>query len=251
MQTGETEQKHFSLDWRFSIWGALFHISEIRNIPREYRLVPSIKGTDCSSQPLGLTSIPLGCTLVFKQNINPGHLALLSFKLVPKYSWNKNTLRFGPSWTAFGFIPAAMIGSDNTSEDAGNGTTYRGTGRSLVYYASKARWSYIPGAVLEYERKTGDYRAWFAGIHLENYRLDIQRGVDSWDALTTRDHKSFAKILVVAPVIGKRYGSGTFFFGWSRAFAKLNTQAAGADMRFGAGGPVLGLSFDFSLIKKL
>jgi len=92
----------------------------------------------------------------------------------------------------------------NTREVNQAGYEQRGVGTALVYYASKSRWSPLPGATFEVERQRSGVLSWFVGYHLTSYRLAIQQGYDRYNEFQTLDHKAFAKALMTSVIVGIR-----------------------------------------------
>lgn len=183
---------------------------KVKNVPLNFRQVPvhpdknpadytwPCKGTACNTRT------------VDDSDLDP-MLAGVDLGIAATYKIKRSYLRIGAQWT-FPLYPlrardpqdgVGMRGS--MREQNGIGTSGRGIGTSLTYYAAVARPDYIPGPVIEAAFPVSKCIFLKAGISANFWQLKIEKGYDRYNKLERLDTSPLVRVLNIYPNCGMAY----------------------------------------------
>ena len=182
----------FDLEIRASAWAAPCHILKIDNIPLNLRLIPG----DWYGRAIPQTSTTP--RLLWSAMPASGGLA-------PQFTFNNRWgLRFG-AFYSYPVSDAHKSSSGNTREVNSSGTTERGVGESLNYYATLYANQPRPGFFSEVElrRKSGHHLV--LGYMFNPYKIVFEKGTDMFDSLEARSRQDLAAIDLHMPYFGIKW----------------------------------------------
>lgn len=192
----KTKSVKFDLEVRGTIWGVPHYLPQISNVPAALRQIPGHK----DDFPSG------GATITVPDaSINPQQFVSVGGAAAPGITIReKVSLRFGVNW-GIPFSQSAHTGNTgNTREVNLQGTSERGTGRSLVYYSAQFSAARHPGVFGEVETKVSNRYSVLLGYRADYYDLTIERGWDRFNKLQRLDRRHFASGQMHAPYVGFR-----------------------------------------------
>lgn len=253
--TQTPKKTFFGLEVRANVLGALNYIPLIRNIPLSIRQIPCHKDDACNPywHPNRIVTIPF-------DTLSPGTLNAFDLAIVPQITLKeKYRFKAGPSWMLpFYFTKLENYIGDQDELTRGDireinlgGGTHRGTGASLVYYATRSRAILSPGMFAEFDVKIYGPLVLTTGFSFRKYRLDIEKGYDRYNSLeklpqyqlsTNYSYSPYVGVKLEwvesesSPYAGKRYvGSGGFVVFAGPIFSRYNlmdSQFDGVEIHF-------------------
>lgn len=193
-QTEEPKPKKvsFDLEIRTSAWAAPCHILKIDNIPPALRKIPG----DWYDRYIPWTST----TPRLLWSVMPA-----SVGLAPQFTFNNRwALRLG-AWYSYPISDAHKSSSGNTREINSSGTTKRGIGEALNYYATLYASQPRPGLFSEVElrRQSGHHLVF--GYLFNPQKIVFESGTDTYNSLKAYYRQDLAAIDLHMPYFGVKW----------------------------------------------
>lgn len=182
----------FDLEIRGSAWAAPCHIWKIDNIPLSLRKIPG----DWYDRAIPQTSTTPRLLWSFLP---------ASVGLAPQFTFNNRwVLRLG-AWYSYPVSDAHKSSSGNTREINSSGTTKRGVGKALDYYATLYRPQPRPGLFSEIELRRKSGRHLVSGYMFNPYKIVFEKGTDTYDSLKAYSRQDLAAIDLHMPYFGVKW----------------------------------------------
>lgn len=237
-QEPKPRKASFDFEVRMSMWASPFYIQRIGNIPPTLRqLFPD--------EPI----IPSDST-------TPRLLFTVGWAGAPQFTFNDRwALRFG-AWYNIPSSIARRCNCGNTREINMHGTTERGYGERLVYYATLYRPQPRPGAFSEIELRRKSGHQLILGYLFNPVKIVLEEGTDTYDSLKAYERQDLASVDMHIPYFGVRWQDPndpawpgfTIFIGPVFNRARITPIARGIDFQFLKPGFVVGFNVSMSVV---